>query len=179
MARRPTFARELASVASAAAVVLVARSSLADHYRVPSGSMEPTIHVGDHVVVSKLAYGVRVPFTTTWLTHGSGPARGDVVVLDLEEPGSPDVLLKRVVAVGGDWVEVRGGSVFIDGRPVDEPGASRAEGPGPDLAPTRVPPEHVLVLGDNRGNSRDGRSFGFVDRRRVLGRVQGLFRGMP
>ena len=80
--------------------------------------MEPTIHVGDHVVVSKLAYGVRVPFTTTWLTHGSGPARGDVVVLDLEEPGSPDVLLKRVVAVGGDWVEVRGGSVFIDGRPV-------------------------------------------------------------
>jgi len=169
----------LTSVATAAAVVLTARASLADHYRVPSGSMEPTIQVGDRVVVSKIAYGLRVPLTTRWLTHGDGPARGDMVVLDLDDPESPDVLLKRVVAVGGDLVEVRDGAVFIDGQRAREPYASVAAGSGPDFSPTRVPAEQVLVLGDNRGNSRDGRAFGFVDRRRVLGRVETVLHGLP
>jgi signal peptidase I len=81
------------------------------------------------------------------------------------------VLLKRVVAVEGDLVEVRDGHVHIDGREVPEARISLDAGGGPDLAPVRVPRGKVLLLGDNRGNSRDGRTFGFVDREHVLGRA--------
>jgi signal peptidase I len=154
------------------AVTCAARASFADHYRVPSGSMEPTVKVDDHILVSKMAYGLRVPLTHRWLFTYGGPSRGDVVVLDADQP---DVLLKRVVAVGGDLVEVRHGHVLIDGAPVAEPNANVAtEDGGPDFGPLRVPAGKLLVLGDNRGNSRDGRTFGWVDRSHVLGRAMAV-----
>lgn len=172
--------RTLLQLASAAAVAFTARASLADHYRVPSGSMEPTVHVGDHIVVSKAAYGLRLPMTDTYLVHFGAPERGDVVVLEPPDDVARNavdadvigaVLLKRVVAVEGDLVEVRSGHVRIDGRSVPESEISLDAGGGPDLGPVRVPKGKVLVLGDNRGNSRDGRVFGWVDRERVLGRA--------
>ena len=149
-----------------AVVTLSVRASFADHYRVPSGSMTPTVHVDDHVLVAKAAYGVRVPMTTRYVVRFSAPARGDVVVLESPDPSDPIVLLKRVVAIGGDQVEVKDGMVLIDGVLVDTRG-----GGGPDFGPARVPDDSLLVLGDNRGNSRDGRTFGFVSRDRVLGRA--------
>ncbi|MBX3187529.1 MAG: signal peptidase I [Labilithrix sp.] len=172
--------RTLFQLASAAAVAFTARASFADHYRVPSGSMEPTVHVGDRIVVAKAAYGLRVPLSDAYLVRYAAPARGDVVVL--EPPDRPDkdatdadafgsVLLKRVVAVEGDRVEVREGQVLIDGRKVEEPRITLDAGGGPDLGPVIVPRGKVLVLGDNRGNSRDGRAFGWVDRDRILGRA--------
>lgn len=162
--------RSFVQLAVFVAVSFVVRASFADHYRVPSGSMEPTVNVGDHVLVNKVAYGLRIPTTTTYVVRIAEPARGDVVVLEgVEDP--PIVLLKRVVAVGGDDVEVKDGWVFIGGKLTDD----RAHG-GPDFGPTRVPHGHVLVLGDNRGNSRDGRTFGFVPIDRVLGRVAGVVR---
>jgi signal peptidase I len=130
--------------------------------------MEPTVHVADHILVAKAAYGLRVPLTHDWLVRYGSPARGDVVVLDADQP---EVLLKRVVAVGGDLVEVRAGHVLIDAKPVEEPNASLEAGGGDDFGPVRVPAGKLLVLGDNRGNSRDGRTFGWVDRRQVLGRA--------
>ena len=156
--------------------------------------MEPTVHVEDHIVVWKAAYGLRVPFTDVYALRYGSPARGDVVVL--EPPGShetpphahdrasssgptsdddagigPLVLLKRVVAVEGDRVEVRDGHVLIGDHVVTEPAITLAAGGGPDFGPTVVPAGKVLVLGDNRGNSRDGRTFGLVDRATVLGRA--------
>lgn len=180
--------RSLVPLAAITAVIFTARASFADHYRVPSGSMEPTVQIGDHIVVSKLAYGLRIPMTDRWLIKGHDPRRGDVVVLDRpngEEsadsdgsespdqnvPSPTDVLLKRVVALSGEVVEVREGRVYIDGRRIDERWASTLSGTGPDFGPARVPAGELLVLGDNRGNSRDGRFFGFVDVRRVLGRA--------
>jgi signal peptidase I len=166
------------------AALLGARASLADHYTVPSGSMEPTVLVGDHVCVDKLAYGLRVPTSQTYLLQGDLPARGDVVVLD--SPADGEVLLKRIAALPGDLVSIHEGRLFINGvgvpveqradRVVERLGAHQHElgtdfGGGPDLAPTRVPPGSYLVLGDNRGNSRDGRYFGWVDRNALLGRA--------
>ena len=179
-AKRSSFFRTALQLATAAAVALTARASLADHYRVPSGSMEPTVHVGDRIVVSKLAYGLRLPLTETYLIRYGAPARGDVVVIEPPDDESKyatdsdiigSVLLKRVVAVAGDLVEVRSGHVRIDGREVPEARISLDAGGGPDLGPVRVPDGKVLLLGDNRGNSRDGRWFGFIDRERVLGRA--------
>jgi signal peptidase I len=112
--------------------------------------------------------------------HFTRPARGDVVVLEPPDAEARSaagsdlvaaVLLKRVVAVEGDVVEVRDGHVRIDGAPASEGMLSLDAGGGPDLGPIRVPQGKLLLLGDNRGNSRDGRVFGFVDREQVLGRA--------
>jgi signal peptidase I len=177
--------RDLVTVLLCVAGVLVARSSLADHYRVPSGSMEPTVEVGDHVLVDKRAYGWRLPLTSVHLGSERMPARGDVVVLESPEDGM--VLLKRVVAVAGDKVAVREGRLFIDGEAVavdERRGMERlggAEHPvalgdgGPPLARARVPEGRVLVMGDNRANSHDGRAFGFVDVHAVLGRAVAIY----
>ena len=176
--------RELVSVLAASTVALVSRASLADHYRVPSGSMEPTVEVGDQVCVNKAAYGLRVPFSETYLLRTSDPAHGDVVVLN--SPVDGEVLLKRVVALPGEMVEVRDGRVVIDGRlaPVEHEGGALVEelhgvrhelgtqfGGGPDFGPIRVPAGGYLVLGDNRGNSADGRAFGWVSRDSILGKA--------
>jgi signal peptidase I len=162
--------RDLVSIAALVVGLLAARSSLADHYTVPSESMEPTIQVGDHIAVNKLAYGLRVPFTHVKLATFDGPERGDVVVLD--SPEEEKVLLKRVAAVPGDLVSVRNGEIFIDGRPLPHAHRIRLDaGGGPELAPVRVPQDRYLVLGDNRGDSRDGRYFGFVTREAILGRA--------
>jgi signal peptidase I len=162
--------RSVLQVAALAVGLSTTRASFADHYRVPSGSMEPTVHTGDHILVDKVAYGLRVPMTDTWVARFDGPKRGDVVVLSSPEDGTT-VLLKRIAAVEGEIVEVRRGHVSIDGRTVAEPWASLAVGWGPDFGPVVVPPGKVLVLGDNRGNSRDGRSIGWVDTRDVFGRA--------
>jgi signal peptidase I len=174
--------RELVPLLAATAVILVARSSFADHYTVPTGSMEPTVQVGDQICVNKAAYGLRVPATDTYVLQSSGPARGEVVVLT--SPTDGEVLLKRVVALPGDVVEVDAGRVTIDGKsmPVhgedgnvieDLDGHAHAlgvdYGGGPDFGPTEVPAGRYLVLGDNRGNSNDGRFFGWVDRQAILG----------
>jgi signal peptidase I len=175
------------TVAVAIAVVVTARSSLADHYFVPSGSMLPTVEPDDHVLVDKLAYGLRLPLRDNYALHFSPPARGDVVVLLSPDDGI--VLLKRVVGVPGDRVTVTGGTLVIDGESVpvversgasiEELGAidhaiSLAAGGGPDFGPVRIPAGRYLVLGDNRGNSRDGRYFGLVSRDAIMGRAQGI-----
>jgi signal peptidase I len=141
--------------------------------------------VGDQICVNKMAYGLRVPASQRYLVEGQGPARGDVVVL--ASPTDGEVLLKRVVGIPGDVVEVSAGRVTVDGTParireeedggmVEELGGrshalSTEFGGGPDFGPTPVPPEQYLVLGDNRGNSRDGRTFGWVARSGILGRA--------
>jgi signal peptidase I len=176
--------REALTLLASCAFVLCARASFADHYRVPSGSMEPTVLVGDQICVNKLAYGLRLPASQTYLTQGPGPARGDVVVL--ASPTDDEVLLKRVVATPFDLVAVVDGVVSIAGEPAPTRTAegrlveeldgrvhplNLEFGGGPSLGPARVPAGRYLVLGDNRGNSRDGRSFGWVDRGAILGRA--------
>jgi signal peptidase I len=165
--------RDYLPFAFAMLCLLAARSSFADHYLVPSGSMENTLYAGDHVVVDKRAYGLRVPFTLEKIRPGAHPQRGDVVVFD--SPADGTRLIKRVVAVAGDLVEVRNGRVRIDG--VDERTATLnlEYGGGPDLGPVRVPPGKLLTLGDARGNSFDGRYFGFVDEQAIYARAVAVF----
>ncbi len=182
--RRKSIARDALSLAAFLATALAARASLADHYVVPTGSMIPTVREGDRVFVSKAAYGLRVPMSQTWLLRWSAPHRGDVVVLD--SPDEDQVLLKRVVALPGDTVEVRSGKLILNGARVlssdhDETldgkqhPLSFASGGGPDFGPSVVPEGKVLVMGDNRGNSRDGRYFGFIDESTVLGHAIAVY----
>lgn len=186
--RRRKLLKELCALSALVLGLLTARGSLANHYHVPSGSMRPGIEVGDRILVDKRAYGLRVPLTHFYPLRYAQPAAGDVVVLDSPETG--EVLLKRVVACGGQEVTVRRGRLWIDGRwvpvwpdsdgwhenlaGVAHPIRLTADG-GPPLGPVRVPADHVLVMGDNRGNSHDGRAFGFVHVDAVLGRALGVF----
>lgn len=188
----PRWARDWLGLLAFALVIVFARASLADHYLVPSGSMEPTVQVGDRILVNKAAFGVRVPLTGLWLGSPSLPERGSVIVLDPPEPGPAPVLLKRVVALPGDVVRVRDGRLQINGEAVPvhadaaEPGSLIEElgpphhiqlrfGGGPDWGPEVVPDGKLLVLGDNRGNSRDGRYFGFIDVTGVRGRAVAVY----
>lgn len=154
--------------------LLVTRSSFADHYLVPSGSMENTLFLGDRVVVDKRAYGFRVPFTLSKLTNGEAPARGDVVIFDAPDDGTR--LIKRIVAVGGDVLEVRSGHVYIDGVLHDDKAVLELKsGGGPDVPAIRIPDGHVFVMGDYRGNSRDSRYFGFVPEASLYARASRVY----
>ncbi len=184
-------------------VLLTFRSALADWYDVPTGSMQPTILVGERVVVNKLAYGLKIPFTRTRVTSWGEPERGDVVTFP--SPANGQRLVKRVVAVGGDVVAMRDGILSLNGnllayrreaapdwplRPDDtlSHGWFREALPGHehpvmttdqqprlrDWGPVTVPAGHVLVLGDNRDNSADGRVFGFVPSELIEGRAEAV-----
>jgi signal peptidase I len=185
------FRQTLRSALGTAAILLVpfaARASFVDHYKVPSGSMLPTVEIGDRVFVNKAAFGLRLPLAASYLVETTDPAHGDVVVLRSPEDASV-VLLKRVIAVPGDVVEVRGGHVYLDGEmaPVSTQGDALIEtlgshahelqltrGGGPSYGPLTLPPRKFLVMGDNRGDSRDGRSFGLVERDAFLGAAKGV-----
>ena len=167
----------------------------------PSGSMKPTILEGDRVLVNKLAYDLKVPFTTRHIAEWSNPQRGDIVVFFPPKDGTR--LVKRVIGLPGDTVEMRSEHLFINGQPVDYtasdsklPGqladAERARGvfateqlPAHAHAvmaingvsamrtfePVRVPAGHYFMMGDNRDDSFDSRYFGTVARNEIVGRT--------
>lgn len=167
-------------------LLLAARSSFAHHYGVPSGSMEPALVPGDHVVVDMSAYGVRVPFTAIELLHRGVPRRGDIAVF--KSPADGTRLIKRVAAVGGDRVTLVDGHLSIDGTPLAVADAAEIErfgarmvrlnldaGGGPDIRGLIIPAGQVLMLGDHRGDSADGRYFGLVAASTLYGRATGVF----
>jgi len=177
--------REASSLALLVVGILAARSTLADHYYVPSGSMEYTLVAGDRVFVDKRAYGFRIPFTNIDMIGGDPVRRGDVVIFDSPRDGVR--LIKRIVAVGGDHVLIRNGRLAINGqwlattadgdveiiggKPVQ---LNLRDGGGPDLEST-IGEGSVLAIGDHRGRSADGRSFGTVSEDEIYGRALAIY----
>ncbi|MEO8010643.1 MAG: signal peptidase I [Dokdonella sp.] len=179
-------ARELMPMLAILVLLTAARSSLANHYVVPSGSMEYTLIPGDRVFVDMSAYGVRVPFTEVVLAERGQPARGDVVVFDSPVDGIR--LIKRVAAVAGDRVDLHRGQLTINGAPLAHASEPTIEsfpsrrvqlnlehGGGPDIDNLVVPEGKVLVLGDHRGNSVDGRIYGLVPTNAFYGKAVAVY----
>ena len=180
------------------------RSSLADWNSVPTGSMQPTILVGDRVLVNKLAYDLKVPFTTWHIAEWSNPQRGDIAVFFSPKDGTR--LVKRVIGLPGDTIESRNNQLFINDQAVDyttlDPAVprqlanlERARGifateqlpvhPHAVMAingvpamrtfgPVHVPADHYFMMGDNRDNSFDSRYLGPVPRRQIVGRASSV-----
>ena len=165
--------KEAASFAILVLVVSSARSSLADHYRVPSESMRPTIEIGDRILVNKLAYGLRIPFTSIYAVRFDEPQRGDVVIL--ESPADGRTLVKRMMGLPGDLIEVRDGRVLVGGKPVAIDDKLPLAHGGKDFGPITIPDHKYLVLGDNRDESFDGRYFGLVDEDALRGRAERIY----
>lgn len=181
-------------------LMFVFRSAVADWSYVPSSSMNPTLVAGDRVVVNKLAYSLRVPFTLMELQRWDIPHRGDIVTFDSPRDGVN--LIKRVIAIPGDTVAMRDNQLFINSVAVpralvdERRDVPTESGPLPlqiwherlgdrgydvarlvaannwrDFEPVLVPAGHLLVLGDSRDNSNDSRFIGFVDVQRVTGQA--------
>jgi signal peptidase I len=135
---------------------------------IPSGSMERTLLVGDHLLVSRFGYDAQVPFTGLHMKLWRDPERGQMVVFRAPLPGAPDYV-KRVIGLPGDRLEIRRGLVWINGKPLVEPYRNGAPSAHENLAPLVVPAEHYFVMGDNRDNSYDSRYWGTVPRENIIG----------
>lgn len=195
-----TALREYRSTLLFLGLMLVFRSSYADWMVVPTGSMNPTIVEGDYIFADKRAYGWRIPFTTTRLTQGTDPQRGEIAIF--YSPADGTRLVKRVIGVPGDTIEMRDEVLYINGQALryDEQSAAAeildaTKNSGPlfmteqlgevnhsvMLLPKRpalrnfgaitIPADEYLMLGDNRDNSADSRYIGLVPRDRFVGRA--------
>lgn len=163
------------------AAAFLLRASVVEAFKIPSLSMFPTLKVGDHILVSKLSYGLRVPLMTESMFLFDTPKRGDIVVFTRpDEPGTRDDesginIIKRVVGLPGETVELRGTRLLVNGQEIEEPYARYQEHGIPDgyFGPDRIPEGHVFLLGDNRDHSKDSRFWRepFLDIHRIKGRA--------
>jgi signal peptidase I len=180
--------------AVALALAIVLRTFLIQAYKIPSGSMERTLLIGDHIIVNKLIFGLRVPDSIFGLTPLSGEIpygkylfqfepvhRGDVVVFVYPEDPTKD-FIKRVVAIPGDVVEIKDGMLILNGTRVDAAYTrfevapnERSTSPRDTLDAERIPPGQYFMMGDNRDRSYDSRFWGPVSRDAIEGRAMFIY----
>lgn len=174
MSEKKSKVREYAETLIIALVIaLFVRAFVVQAFKIPSSSMEPTLLVGDHILVNKFIYGIRIPVIGTKVFPFSKPQRGDVIVFLFPGDKSKDYI-KRVIGLPGEKVEIRERKIYINDRLIEDPwGVFRSWGPlGRDnYGPQEIPPDSLLVLGDNRDNSEDSRYWGFVPLDDVLGKA--------
>lgn len=176
-------------------IVLVVRSFIVEPFQIPSGSMRPTLKVGDFILVNKFAYGLRLPVINTRVLDVDDPERGDVMVFRF--PGDPSVnYIKRVVGLPGDFIRYEDKQLYVNGEPVakelmDEAGSeapgelefeellgkathliyNNPQDPGPQMREIEVPEGMYFTMGDNRDHSNDSRYWGFVPEENVVGKA--------
>ena len=154
------------------------RTFVIQAYKIPSGSMKPTLLIGDHILVSKFNYGIKLPLIRSTLLPIGTPKRGDIVVFIYPEDRSKD-FIKRLIGVPGDTIEIRDKKILINGLPYKDkhgvyvdhliiPGSVQ---PRDNFGPVTVPKQKLFVMGDNRDESYDSRFWGMVDQRDVLGKA--------
>ncbi|MEO5346104.1 MAG: signal peptidase I [Magnetococcus sp. YQC-9] len=192
------------AIAMAVAIAFMVRTFVIEPFKIPSGSMIPTLLVGDYLFVNKMAYGYRLPYTNQRIFMSGEPERGEIAVFEYPKDPTKDYI-KRIIGLPGDRIAYRDKRVSVNGQLV----AQQVEGtfsyinefeqkvdsqrlteslgnhPHPILvrpmagmdAPIElvVPPEHYFVMGDNRDNSNDSRYWGFVPKHRLVGRAVGMF----
>lgn len=180
-------------------IVLLLRSFIAEPFRIPSGSMMPTLLIGDFILVNKFAYGLRLPVLNSKILDIDSPSRGDVAVFRF--PGKPsEDYIKRIVGLPGDHIAYRNKRLYINGEQMEQTPMRHFQGVGSGVVMNgarvksealdgvthqiliregrlnvegeyHVPPNHYFVLGDNRDNSNDSRFWGFVPEEYLVGRA--------
>ena len=169
-------AGEVRSIAFYIFLALFIRWGLAEAYVIPSESMQPTLQVNDHILVNKLIYGLRIPFSKVWLTHFSKVNRGDVIVFKYPKDESV-YYVKRVIGLAGDEVESdEEGRISVNGTVLDETTYETKLNPSQpstlrNFGPLKVPEGKLFVMGDNRDNSSDSRFWGFVPVENIIGKA--------
>ena len=172
----------------ALALALLIRTFIIQAFKIPTGSMEPTLLVGDHLLVSKFSYSMHipneVPFTSIQLFpdyhfFSSVPERGDIVVFKYPKDETKDYI-KRVVGLPGETIQIIRQNVYINDKLLKEPYAYHSEpptsqAPRDNMPPLRIPEGHIFVMGDNRENSSDSRMWGTLDLSKLRGKAQWIY----
>ena len=145
-------------------IALVVRAFIVQAFKIPSSSMEPTLLVGDHILVNKFIYGIRIPYTNIKFFQYRKPKRGDIIVFVFPKDRRKD-FIKRVIGTEGEKVEILRNKIYINNELIDDPWGHFGM-PRPsmeDFGPVKVPEGSLFVMGDNRDNSQDSRFWGFVN----------------
>jgi len=171
------FQENFEAIVIAILLALFIRTFVVEPFKIPSGSMIPTLLVGDHILVNKFIYGIRIPFTNKKVFAFNKPTRGDVVVFVYPLDTTLD-FIKRVIGVEGDTIVMKGKKLYINGELYSDPYAhyiddnpGNIEFPRGDFGPITVPKNSLFVLGDNRDTSRDSRFWGYVPLESVIGKA--------
>ncbi len=158
-------------------IAIVLQTFVVQAFKIPSGSMIPTFNIGDRIFVNKFLYCARVPFVNLRLPimNVRQPKRGDIIVFQSPEDPKKD-FVKRLIATGGETVEIKDGGILVNGMPVSEPsirGVSyyNAGDYGKDGQTVLVPEDCYYALGDNSANSRDSRYWGFIPKNNLIGKA--------
>jgi signal peptidase I len=166
------------SIIIAILIALFIRTFIICAYKIPSKSMVPTLLVGDHILVNKFIYGVKIPLLRRTVIPVSEPKRGEIVVFIFPKDRSKD-FIKRVIGVAGDKVEIRNKKIFINDQEFKDPYGIYSDSlilpksmqPRDNFGPITVPDKSIFVMGDNRDESLDSRFWGFVDLKDVEGKA--------
>ena len=155
------------------------RSFVVQAFKIPSGSMLQTLQIGDHLLVTKFAYGVKIPFTNTMVLEREGPKHGDIIVFEFPEDPSKD-FIKRVIGLPGDVIEIREKKLFLNGVEQQESYIQHVDSSSSvprrdNFGPVMVPENKYFVMGDNRDESYDSRFWGFVERDTIEGKALILY----
>jgi signal peptidase I len=159
-------------------LALFIRTFIVQAFKIPSGSMKQTLLIGDHILVNKFVYGVKLPFTSITIIPFKEPKRGDIVVFKFPEDPKKD-FIKRVIGVAGDVVEGRNKKVFVNHKPLNHDFGIYTDAriipehvqPRDNFGPVEVPENSIFVMGDNRDHSYDSRFWGSVDLRSLKGKA--------
>ncbi len=166
------------AIVTALVLALVIRAYIIQAFKIPSGSMIPTLLIGDHILVNKFIFGTRIPFSDKRILVFRKPERGDIIVFKFPENHKKD-FIKRVIATEGDVIEERDKIVYVNGKALTEPYAKHIDSlfrfgindPRDNFGPIKVPEDKLFVMGDNRDQSYDSRYWGVVDLKEVLGKA--------
>ncbi len=164
------------SIVIALIVALFIRTFIIQSFKIPSGSMEDTLAIGDYLLVSKFIYGIKLPFTDKRVLGLRDPRHGDVIVFEYPKDRSKD-FIKRVIGLPGDTIEIRDKGVYVNGMPCENLHAQFREreimpkelSPRDNFGPVKVPDNSYFVMGDNRDRSYDSRFWGFVRNEDIKG----------
>ena len=166
------------SIIIAILIALFIRTFIICAYKIPSRSMVQTLLVGDHILVNKFLYGVKIPLLRNTIIPVSNPKRGDIVVFIYPNDRSKD-FIKRVIGVGGDTIEIKNKKILINGKEYSDSYGIYSDNiiypatmqPRDNFGPITVPKNSLFVMGDNRDESLDSRFWGFVDLKDVEGKA--------
>lgn len=162
----------------AAVLALFIRAFVVQAFKIPSGSMKPTLLVGDHILVNKFIYGIKIPLLDKEILHIKDPKHRDIVVFRYPVDPSKD-FIKRVIGLPGDTVKIHDKKVYVNNQLQEEPYVVHSDrrilpasvGPRDNMAPIVVPPHSLFVMGDNRDESYDSRFWKFVDTSELRGQA--------
>jgi signal peptidase I len=200
---KSTFREYAEALAIAILLALFIRTFVIQAFKIPSGSMTPTLIVGDHLLVNKFIYGIRIPLIDYFIIQYNEPERGDIVVFKWPNDESKD-FIKRVIGIEGDTIEIKNDVLYLNGEKIETAYVGKysdkniagaeiyKESLGEnehymldqyvryeDMGPITVPEDSIFVMGDNRDNSQDSRYWGFVSLNKVKGKALIIYWSWP